>query len=976
MTEPPPISDAVDLTAALRAAVAGTVDDGARRRAEYSSDAGNYRVVPRVVVHPVDADDVAAVVDVARAHRVPVTARGGGTSIAGNAIGPGIVLDLGRLARVLDVDAEGRTAVVQPGVVLTDLQRRVAPLGLRFGPDPSSQDRCTLGGMIGNNACGVHAVAYGRTSDNVLDLDVIDGRARRLTLASGPDQVPGLDALVDSALGTIRTEFGRFPRQVSGYGLEHLLPENGRRAARAFVGSEGTLGVVTRATVRLVPISPVRLLVVLGYPDMASAADAVPALLAHRPHAVEGLDARIIDLLRQARGPHAVPDLPRGAGWLMVEVGGDSPAEARHLADAMVRDGGAVDSFVLPAGPHATALWRIRADGAGLAGRTPDGRPAWPGWEDAAVPPDRLGTYLREFETLLADAGLTGVPYGHFGDGCVHIRIDFPLATGTNEFRAFLLAAARLVVAHGGSCSGEHGDGRARGELLPLMYSPAAIDTFGAVKDLFDPDDLLNPGILVRPAPLDADLRRPAAGALPAGLGFAFGHDGGDLTAALHRCVGVGTCRADTAAAGGFMCPSFRASGDEKDVTRGRARVLQELAQGTGRVDWRDPTVHESLDLCLSCKACASDCPAGVDMARYKSEVLYRALSGRLRPRSHYTLGWLPRWLRALDVLPGVAGAVNTLGRLRGLRAAAGIDPRRPAPALARRSFRRRWRVGPVHQVLVGTVARLGLLARAPASRHRWGTIELGDPVTGPAPTVLLWVDSFTNAMDPDAGDAAVAVLRAAGYRVVTPEAAACCGLTWITTGQLPAARRRLTRLVALLEPHARRGDAIVGIEPSCTAVLRDDLLDLLPDDPAARRLAAATRTLAEALTAAMERGWRPPDLSGVEIIAQPHCHQHAVMGFAADRALLEAAGATVTPLAGCCGLAGNFGMERGHYEMSVAVAQTTLLPALRDAPPGTVILADGFSCRTQIDQLAGRPSQTLAQLLASRLLTQRPDGC
>ncbi|WP_395726602.1 FAD-binding and (Fe-S)-binding domain-containing protein [Nakamurella sp.] len=955
-----------DLTAALRAAVRGTVDDGARRRAEYSSDAGNYRVRPRVVVQPVDADEVAAVVEVAHQQQVPVTARGAGTSIAGNAVGPGIVLDVGRrLTRILDVDPDARTAVVEPGVVLSDLQRRVAPLGLRFGPDPSSQDRCTIGGMIGNNACGVHAVSYGRTSDNVIDLDVVDGHGRRLTLGAGPGRVPGLDALVDSSLATIRTEFGRFSRQVSGYGLEHLLPEHGRQVARAFVGSEGTLGVVTRATLRLVPISPVRLLIVLGYPDMAHAADAVPALLAHRPHAIEGLDARIVDILRRARGAHAVPELPRGAGWLMVEVGGDSPTEAAHLADALVRDGGAVGSMVLPAGPHATALWRIRADGAGLAGRTPDGRPAWPGWEDAAVPPERLGGYLREFETLLADAGLTGVPYGHFGDGCVHIRIDFPLATGSSEFRAFMLAAARLVVAHGGSCSGEHGDGRARGELLPLMYSPAAIETFARFKTLFDPDDLLNPGILVRPAPLDADLRRPAARTLPLAGGFAFAHDAGDLTSALHRCVGVGKCRADTSAAGGFMCPSFRASGDEKDVTRGRARVLQELAQGSGPVDWRDPAVHESLDLCLSCKACASDCPAGVDMARYKSEVLYRALAGRLRPRSHYTLGWLPRWLRPLDVLPGAAGVVNGLLRLPALRVAAGIDRRRPAPALAHRTFRRGWRAGPVHQILPGVAGRL---RRSPASRPRRGAVELGDPVTDPAPTVLLWVDSFTNAMDPDAGDAAVAVLRAAGYRVITPDAAACCGLTWITTGQLPAARRRLTRLIALLEPHARRGDSIVGLEPSCTAVLRDDLLDLLPDDPRAAVVAGATRTVAEALTVAAERGWQPPDLSGVQVIAQPHCHQHAVMGFATDRALLEAAGATVTTLAGCCGLAGNFGMERGHYEMSVAVAETGLLPTLRDAPAGAVVLADGMSCRTQIHQLAGRPSLTLAQLLAARL--------
>lgn len=409
-----------DLVTALRERVRGTVHDSARRRAEYSSDAGNYRVLPRAVVDPVDADDVAATIEVARSLGAPVTGRGGGTSIAGNAVGPGIVLDLSRhLTRVLSIDPDAHEAVVEPGVILSDLQRRLAPFGLRFGPDPSSQDRCTIGGMIGNNACGVHAVSYGRTSDNVHELDIIDGRARRLTVAAGPGQVPGLDALVESSLATLRTEFGRFSRQVSGYGLQHLLPEHGRHLARALVGSEGTLAVVTRARLRLVPISPVRLLVVLGYPSMAEAADAVPALLAHHPHAVEGLDARLLQILRRARGDHAIPDLPRGRGWLMVEVGGESPDQARQLADAMVRDGAALDTMVLPAGPAATALWRIRADGAGLAGRTPDDRPAWPGWEDAAVPPDRLGGYLREFETLLADADLTGVPYGHFGDGCV-----------------------------------------------------------------------------------------------------------------------------------------------------------------------------------------------------------------------------------------------------------------------------------------------------------------------------------------------------------------------------------------------------------------------------------------------------------------------------------------------------------------------------------------------------------------------------
>ena len=491
--------------------------------------------------------------------------------------------------------------------------------------------------MIGNNACGPHAVAYGRTADNVAALTLVDGVGRPINTADGVQQIPGLETLIQSRLEVIRTEFGTFPRQVSGYSLEHLLPENGRNLAKAMVGTEGTLGVITEATVKLVRISPARMLVVLGYPDMPAAADAVPALLAHSPHAIEGLDARLVDVVRHAKGAKPVPDLPRGAGWLMIEVGGETLAEAEAATAALVRDAGALDSMVFPAGPIATAMWQIRADGAGLAGRTPDGRQAWPGWEDAAVPPANLGAYLRDFDALMDSYSVAGLPYGHFGDGCIHVRIDLPMEESGEVFRQFIFDAAHLVVKHGGSCSGEHGDGRARSELLPIMYSPAAIELFAGVKALFDPNNLLNPGVLVRPAAIDTDLRRPKARPILAAGGFSFAHDDGDFTKAVHRCVGVGKCRADNRASGGFMCPSYLASKDEKDVTRGRARVLQELTNGTMIPDFTSSEVHESLDLCLSCKACASDCPAGVDMAQYKSEVLHRTYKGRKRPISHYS---------------------------------------------------------------------------------------------------------------------------------------------------------------------------------------------------------------------------------------------------------------------------------------------------------------------------------------------------
>jgi Fe-S oxidoreductase/FAD/FMN-containing dehydrogenase len=810
--------------------------------------------------------------------------------------------------------------------------------------------------MIGNNACGPHAVAHGRTADNVLALDVVDGTGRRFTAGStatgqGTGSVPGLDQLVQANLTTIRTEFGRFGRQVSGYSLEHLLPERGGELAKALVGTEGTCVLVLEATVRLVEVAPAHALAVLGYPDMAAAADAVPALLAHRPLAVEGIDARLVDVVRRHRAGGQVPELPRGGGWLLVETGGDTPAEALDVARRLSADGGTPDVAVRPAGPEATALWRIREDGAGLAGRTANGEPAWPGWEDAAVPPDRLGNYLRAFDRLLAEHGIDGIPYGHFGDGCVHIRLDLPLADRPQRMRPFLHAAARLVAEHGGSLSGEHGDGRARSELLPLMYSPAAIAAFGEFKQLFDPGDLLNPGVVVRPRAVDHDLRLPAARPMPPARrpgGLALHRDRGDLTTAVHRCVGVAKCRADSSAAGGFMCPSYLATRDEKDSTRGRARVLQELTNGTLVDGFGSAEVREALDLCLSCKACASDCPAGVDMAAYKAEALHHAYRHRLRPITHYALGRLPRWARLAGITPGVTRAVNAVLRPRAVQRvvlrAGGMDPRRRVPRFAAEPFRR-W------------AAPLGVDRPVP-------------PAAGDRPAVVLWTDSFSDAFSPDVPRAALRVLASAGYRVFVPSAPACCGLTWISTGQLDGARARLRQALDTLEPFVAAGLPVVGLEPSCTAVLRDDLVELLPDDPRAAALARATCTLAELLRRPGPDGgrWAPPRLDGVRVVAQPHCHQHAVLGYDADLDLLREAGADVQVLAGCCGLAGNFGMERGHYEVSVAVAEHALLPALRAAGPDDVLLADGFSCRTQADQLAGRDGVHLAQLLAGHL--------
>ena len=1084
------------------------VDSSTGTRARYSSDAGLTRIPPLAVAFPRTPEQAIAAFDLARAHGVPLTARGGGTSCASNAIGPGLVLDFSRhMNRVISIDPEARTATVEPGCVGSTLQAAAAEYGLCFGPDPSSQNRATIAGMVANNACGPHATAWGRTSDNIISLDCVDGQGRHFTATTSHDSalrdVPGLASLIDSNLAPIRTQLGRFKRQVSGYSLEHLTPEGGRNLAAMLAGTEGTLVLILSITVRLVPLPDAPVLAALGYHSMIEAADDVPALLAHSPLAVEGMDRRLVDVVRAHKGPGAVPALPAGEGWLLVEVGapGEDVTASLERARALCADSAAIDTVVYPPGAQASALWRIRADGAGLGGRTPpDGagggdQQAWPGFEDAAVPPENLGAYLRDFTALMEEFDIDGLLYGHFGDGCVHVRLAMPLETpeGVAHSRAFLQSAARICAAHGGSVSGEHGDGRARGELLRFMYSPEMLDLFARVKHIFDPDNLLNPGVLASPMdeaeaasrarararaarggvvdglaanggpttaladhvdaaaanlarpstlpsdasgiasgsdlaptdgtlelqpgvdPLDANLRRVAARPMPADGGFAFTHDGGDFTAAVHRCTGVGKCRAGVS--GTFMCPSYLATRDEKDVTRGRARILQEAANSQLVKAIDSPEVLGALDLCLACKACSADCPAGVDMARYRSEALFRTYRGRLRPLSHYTLGWLPRLTRVTARVPGLARVANAVMSVAPLRSLAfrviGLDPRRGMPALQSGTFtawarRRNLLAGGVPasassdpvsgasdsiSVASGPISgasnpvseareRGGVPASStPASpgptRERGGVPASSTPassmtaspiLSGPRdpsgrPYALVWADSFSQTLDDAGARAVVDVLEANGFApIVAPDA--CCGLTWITTGQLTGAKKHLSSLLGVLAPFAASGIPIVGVEPSCTAVLRDDLLDLLPKDPRSLLVSGATRTLAEVLSAVPAAARRLPSLAGVEIVAQPHCHHYSVMGWDTDQALLESLGARVTRLEGCCGLAGNFGMEAGHYDLSVAVASHSLLPSL-SAKPDAVYLADGFSCRTQAAQLAGRGGVHLATLLA-----------
>jgi FAD/FMN-containing dehydrogenase/Fe-S oxidoreductase len=950
-----------EFTARLRRTIAGDVRDDREIRALYSSDASNYRVLPAVVAAPATVQALATAVAMAAEARIPLTMRGAGTSIAGNAIGPGMVVDVRRhLGGILELDPLGRTVTVLPGAVLDAVNLAAAPHGLRVGPDPSTHDRATVGGMVGNDACGSHSVRWGTTAENVLGLEVVtaDGVRRRIG-GLGPTD-PGATAGPGPVLETrirelyarhgelIRRELPPWPRRVSGYALDWLLPERGADVARALVGTEGTCAVISAVTMRLVRAPAARGLLVLAFADDVAAASAVPALLAERPFTVESLTADLLGA--DAAGLGRRLGLPDGGAWLLVEAGGEDAAELRdhavRLAGAVGTALGRRDCVLLEAAAAQRALWQVREDGAGRSARLPDGTPAWPGFEDAAVPPDRLAGYLRELRGLLRSHDLRGITYGHFGEGCIHLRVGFGLDRpgGTERFASFLRAAADLVVAHGGSLSGEHGDGRARGALLERQFSPGLLDAFRAWKTAWDPAGVLNPGIIVDPLPLDSDLRRPRPTLLALDAAQAFEADGGDPRSAIERCIGIGKCVSDIGS--GRLCPSYRATEEERESTRGRARLLQEMAAGLLAVDgWRSREVLDALDLCLGCRACLSDCPTGVDMASLKSEFLDHHYRSRRRPRTHYVLGRLPGWLRLARRVPGgwrvINGVTGFAPTRRGVALIAGLAGERRIPPLAPRTFVDAFR------------ARRGSAGVAAGGADR--------------PRIILWPDTFTNHLAPSVGNAAVRVLEAAGFEVALPRDDVCCGLTYHTTGQLDGARHVLR---ASLAARGLDGDEpVVVLEPSCAAMLRHDLSELLPDDPRARLLARRVTTLAELLDRA---GWQPPSSApglALHAIVQPHCHQQAVLGDAADRRLMARAGIEVDAvLEGCCGLAGNFGAEAGHEQITRQVAELALLPALRAAGEDVAMLADGFSCRTQVAFLGDRRAKHLAEVLAEQL--------
>jgi FAD/FMN-containing dehydrogenase/Fe-S oxidoreductase len=971
--------DAAGFEAALRHVVDGEVRFDAGTRAAYSTDASNFRQVPIGVVAPRTPDAAAAAVAVARKFDAPVLSRGGGTSLAGQCTNTALVIDFSKYCHRLEsVDADTGRCVVQPGIVLDELNRQLAETGLRFGPEPATHMNCTLGGMIGNNSCGATAQRTGKVVDNVASMEVLLYDGTRFWCGPTTDEQYAdierrgdpcaaiyrrLRRLGETYAEQIRRRFPDIPRRVSGYNLDSLLPEHHFDIARLLVGSESTLVTVLRAELKLVPVLKERTLIVLGYPDIAKAADAVPAILPHEPVALEGVDAKLIrDEQIKHLNPRAIDELPEGTAFLMVQFGAEIKDEVEKKAHALLDDlqetEHEADVSFLDNPAREAELWQVREAGLGATAHIP-GRPdTFEGWEDSAVPPERLGQYLRRLSALYDEFGYssdTGPSlYGHFGHGCVHTRIPFDLYTadGVAAYRRFMTRAADLVVELGGSLSGEHGDGQSRGELLSKMFGEDLVRAFGQLKAIFDPDNRMNPGKVIAPYALDENLRLGGdyAPAAPRDLHFHYPHDGGSFAQAANRCVGVGRCRQHTNQGGQVMCPSYQVTLEEEHSTRGRARLLFEMLDGHGdspvRDGWRSEAVKDALDLCLACKGCKSDCPANVDMATYKAEFLshhYRRRPWR-RPRSDLAMGWLP-------LLAQVVGRAR-LGPV--------VNALTHAPLLGRAAT-----------VLAG-VANREVPLFAGQTLQQW--FARRDPRDqGGRGSVLLWPDTFTNVFHPHIGKAAVEVLEGAGWRVQIPTQPLCCGLTWISTGQLPTAKKILRRTVRALAPHLRAGGLVLGLEPSCTAAFRADAYELFPDDQDVRRLREQTVTLAELLTA-HSPGYRPRTVATqqgepVQALAQVHCHQHAVLGWDADEQLLSEAGVRIEHLeSGCCGLAGNFGFERGHLDVSEACAERVLLPRLREADEQSVVLADGFSCRTQIHELdsGGREAMHLAELLAA----------
>jgi FAD/FMN-containing dehydrogenase/Fe-S oxidoreductase len=951
--------DVEQLEFRLKEAVKGEVRFSDGDRGMYASDASNYRMVPLGVVLPKDADDVEAAVAICRDLGAPIHARGGGTAIPGQTVNNGVLFDFSKyMNQVIDLDPDQRRADVQPGTVLDTLRDAAEKHHLTFGPDPATHSRCTLGGMIGNNSCGVHSVIGGETSANVEELEILLYDGTRLTVGETSDEglekivreggrraeiYQKLKALRDKYADDIRRNFPQIRRRVSGYNLPALLPENNFNVARALVGSECTCVLVLQAVVRLIPSPPVRSLLVIGYPDIFHAADNVLVPWPFKPIALEALDDTFIaDMKKKGMHPQHLDMMPEGKAWLLVEFGGqtkdEADANAKKLIDHLAKNGDPPTKlFDDPA--EEKLIWYLREEGLGATAKIPGEPDNHEGWEDSSVPPENLGKYIRDLQKLLDKYGYYGALYGHFGEGCVHTRLNFDLETadGIEHFKHFLQEASDLVVSYGGSLSGEHGDGQARGELLPRMFDENIIEAFREFKSIWDPDWKMNPGKLIDPYAVDENLRLGMHYDPPIPeTHFSYKEDNYNFAQAAERCVGAGVCRRN---GGGVMCPSYMVTLEEKHSTRGRARLLGEMVRGETIIDgWQSEAVREALDLCLACKGCKGECPVQVDMATYKAEFLSHYYEKNLRPRSAWTMGRIHRWARAASIAPSIANFFSHAAGFESIaRWFADVHPKRTIPTFAPYSFKTRFK------------------KRTAISKNQAGS------------KVILWPDTFNNYFHPWVADAAVDVLEAAGFDVDVPMQDLCCGRPLYDWGMLDDARGLLTKILGSLESDIEKGTPIVVLEPSCASVFKEELTNFFPRNENAKRLAAQTFLLSNFL-AQRAGNFKIPKLNKKALV-HGHCHHRSIFKMDDEESVLKTMGLDYSmPETGCCGMAGAFGFEREHYDVSIRCGERVLLPAVRKLPEDSLIITDGFSCHEQIKQTTGRSALHLAEVLQQAL--------
>ena len=948
----------------LEHVVPGGVHFDGAHRAAYATDASIYRVTPLGIVTPGSPEEAAAVVAVCVSHGAPILPRGGGTSLAGQTTGAAVVVDLSkRMHRVLEVDRDGRTARVEPGVVLDRLNKVVAGHGLMFGPDVATSSRACLGGMIGNNSCGARSIVYGKTVDHVVSVDLVLSDGAKITLGPGSRDRRVVEALgiAGDHAAEVRARYPRILRRVSGYNLDELLAE-GPNPARLIAGSEGTLGLMTGAVVGLVPKPAATVIGLVRFDDLRRAMDAVPRVLETSPSAVELLDRLLVDLARgsTALGERARVMPPGDEAILIVEYSGDQPAALLdRLADLERAVGGTGEAagVVRVTDPNAQAdVWAVRKAGLGILMSIPGSAKPVAFVEDTAVAPERLGEFVRGFDAIVRSEGASAAFYGHASAGCLHIRpiLDLKRPDRVEAMVRITEAVAGLVAEHDGAMSGEHGDGRARSHLLEEFFGPALVGAFEKVKRTFDPAGLFNPGVIVAPGPMTDHLRHGEGYQPPPGseqTTFHFRREGG-LLAAAEACNGNGACRK---LEGGIMCPSYMATRDELHSTRGRANALRAaLAGEIPGFGPTDPSLLEAMDLCVGCKGCLKECPTSVDVARMKAETLsaWHAEHGiTLRER---ILGRWPEWARRAAWAPSLANGLLALPPARALvNRALGLDPARPLPPVAKQTFRS-W------------------------FHHRPRSDHPPPPDAGGRPAVVLFDDTFTNHHEPENGRAAVAVLEAAGFGVLLPPRPVCCGRTYLSKGLLADAKEQARRALDSLAPAALAGAPIVGLEPSCILTFRDEIPDLL-DDPRAELVARATITLPELLDRTDHKLplTAPRRTRATRVMVHGHCHEKALVGMAPTRRLLARIPGLEVEVADttCCGMAGSFGYEAEHAAVSRAIAEVSFLPAIRRAGDETILVMDGTSCRQQAAHIAGREAVHIARFLESLLPSPAEGG-